>query len=222
VDKGFTVSSDGTQLTVTVPEARLIGVLTNSITVKTQNGDVTSTEKFIYNPAIVMPMSSAKPLNLTIASTQTQTEITKVQSSTFQDGLTGPKVLTEKINTVGAGTMQNISVKVNTDVGAWAITESVNIQLQLFGYDLGPNNAINKVLIQEQGFTKTGLVSNNRQSFYISFTDIDDLIKNSGKFTAEEIKKTKEILGRVFLTTIPDDKNKQQINSTYNFKIFMV
>ena len=222
VDKGFTVSSDGTQLTVTVPEARLIGVLINSITVKTQNGDVTSTEKFIYNPAIKMPISPARPLNLTMASTQTQIKDTEKQSSTFYDGLTGPKVLTEKIVTLPTGTMQNISVKVNTDVGIWSITDSVNIQLQLFGYDVGPNNSINKVLIKEQGFTETGLVSTNRQSFFIDATDIDDLIKNSGKFTADEIKKTKEILGRVSLTTIPADKNKQQINSTYNFKILMV
>jgi hypothetical protein len=227
IDKGIIKSKDGTQVTVTVPKSRLNGIQDNPISLLYRVGNeddavITSTNKFTYNPAQTIAISSAAPLDTANVSQQTQTEIVKVQSSTFQDGLTGPKVLTEKINTVGAGTMQNISVKVNTDVGTWAITESVNIQLQLFGYDVGPNNSINKVLIQEQGFTETGFVSTNKQSFYISFTDIDDLVKNSGEFTDEEIKKTKEILGRVFLTTIPADKNKQQINSTYNFKILIV
>jgi hypothetical protein len=110
---------------------------------------------------------------------------------------------------------------VNTDnqVGTWTINESVNIQLQLFGYEIGANNSIKKVLIGEDGFTGTGYVLNNGQLFSISSVEIDDIIKNSGEFTKEQIQKTKEILGGVFLTTIPTDKNKKQINTSYKFKI---
>ena len=73
--------------------------------------------------------------------------------------------------------------------------------------------------MKESGFIGTGYVSTNRQSFFIDSSDIADLIEKSGKFTDEEIKNTKEILGSVFLTTIPTDKNKKQINSVYKFKI---
>ena len=117
--------------------------------------------------------------------------------------------------------MVNIKANVNTDngVGTWTINESVNIQLQLFGYEIGANNSIKKVLIKDAGFTETGYVLNKGQLFSITSLDIDDIIENSGEFTKEEIQQTKEILGGVFLTTIPTDKNKKQINTSYKFKI---
>ena len=224
VVKGIIISSDGTQITVTVPKSPLEGVQANVISIKTQYGGadmlVTSSDKFTYNPASTNTYSSAASLTTISASELRQKDIAKIQSSTFQDGQTGPKVLLEKIKTLPTGTMENISVKVNSNVdGIWDITESVNIQLQLFNYELGANNSINKIMMKESGFIGTGYVSTNRQSFFITSDDITNLIETSGNFTTEEIKKTKEILGSVFLTTIPTDKNKKQINSVYKFKI---
>ena len=221
VTKDIIKSSDGTQLTVTVPLSQFLDIQSNTILVKTQNGDVTSTNKFTYNPASTGTYAPAVPKIDTNVSIQTQTKDAEKASSTFYDGQTGPKVLLETITTLPTGTMVNIKANVNTDngVGTWTINESVNIQLQLFGYEIGANNSIKKVLIKDAGFTETGYVLNKGQLFSITSLDIDDIIENSGEFTKEEIQQTKEILGGVFLTTIPTDKNKKQINTSYKFKI---
>ena len=221
VIKDIIKSSDGTQLTVTVPLSQFLNIQSNTILVKTQNGDVTSTNKFTYNPASTGTYAPAVPKSDTNVSTQTQTDNAKTESSTFQDGQTGPKVLLETITTLPTGTMQKILANVNTDngVGTWTINESVNIQLQLFSYEIGANNSIKKVLIKEVGFIELGYVLNKGQLFSITSLDIENIIKNSGKFTTEEIQQTKEIRGGVFLITIPTDKNKKQINTSYKFKI---
>ena len=218
---GITKNSVGTQVTVIVPRTELTGVQSNVITVKTQNGDITSTNKFTYNPASTNTYAPVVPLTNKNVSTQTQTKDAEIASSTFQDGQTGPKVLLETITTLPTGTMQKILANVNTDngVGTWTINESVNIQLQLFSYEIGANNSIKKVLIKEVGFIELGYVLNKGQLFSITSLDIENIIKNSGKFTTEEIQQTKEIRGGVFLITIPTDKNKKQINTSYKFKI---
>jgi hypothetical protein len=218
---GITKNSIGTQVTVIVPRTELTAVQSNVITVKTQNGDITSTNKFTYNPASTNTYAPVVPLTNENVSTQTQTKDAEKASSTFQDGQTGPKVLLETIITLPTGTMVNIKANVNTDnrVGTWTINESVNIQLQLFGYEIGANNSIKKVLIKEVGFIELGYVLNKGQLFSITSLDIENILKNSGEFTTEEIQQTKEILGGVFLTTIPTDKNKKQINTSYKFKI---
>jgi hypothetical protein len=178
VTKGIIKSSDGTQLTVTVPKSPLTGIQSNTILVKTQNGDITSTNKFTYNPASTGTYAPAVPKSDTNVSTQTQTDNAKTESSTFQDGQTGPKVLLETITTLPTGTMQKILANVNTDngVGTWTINESVNIQLQLFSYEIGANNSIKKVLIKEVGFIELGYVLNKGQLFSITSLDIENII----------------------------------------------
>ena len=214
---GIIKSADGTQLTVTVPQPPVPG--TDVILIKSQNGDATSTDKFVYNSATTNTNAPAAPLNTTNVSQQIQTDIAKIQSSTFQDGQTGPKVLIEKIIRTPITGFENMRINVSTDnsIGVWAINKSVNVKVQLIGLVDTGNNIIKEEVIKEIGFITTGYVSDDYQSFYITSYNIATMIDESGEVTAEESKKTKKILGGVYLTTVPSDKNKQQLNSTYKF-----
>jgi hypothetical protein len=152
-------------------------------------------------------------------SQQIQTDIAKVQSSTIQDGQTGPKILIDKIIRTPITGFENMRINVSTDngVGVWAINESVNIKVQLIGLVDTGNNTIKEEVIKEIGFITTGYVSDDYQSFYITSYNIATMIDESGEVTAEESKKTKKIYGSIFLTTVPDNQNKQQLNSVYKF-----
>jgi hypothetical protein len=92
----------------------------------------------------------------------------------------------------------------------------VNIKVQLIGFINAGNNTVKPETIKEINFiSENGFVSNN--SVYITSTQITKLIVESNDITDEEWKKTNEILGSVDLTTIPADKNKQPLWSTYKF-----
>ena len=219
VISGIIKSADGTQLTVTVPQTPVPG--TDVILIKSQNGDTTSTDKFIYNPATTNTNASANPIDTKNASTTTLTEVSKKQSSTRQDGQTGPKILLDKIVTNTdyiIPSFENLSVTVNTNptVGVWKINEKVIIKLQLIGVIDTGNNTPKDEVIKEISSVGIGYVSADFQSFYINSSDIDTIISNSG-ITSEQLKKTKKIYGSVFLTTVPANQNKQQLNSTYKF-----
>jgi len=226
VIKGIIKSSDGTQLTVTVPQSQLTGILDNFIIVKYRDNNgvdasITSNGKFTYNPAITNTNAPAAQLNTKNVSQQTDKELSDAQSATRQDGLTGPKVLIDKIIRTPITGFENMRINVSTDngVGVWAINKSVNIKVQLIELVDTGNNTIKEEVIKEIGFITTGYVSDDYQSFYITSYNIVTMIDESGEVTAEEIKKTKKILGGVYLTTIPSDKNKQQLNSVYKFTI---
>jgi len=221
VTKGIIKSSDGTQLTVTVPLSQFLDINSNTILVKTQNGDVTSTNKFTYNPAITNTNAPAAQLNTTNVSQQTQTELSKVQSVNRQDGQTGPKVLIDTIVTNSIKGFESLLVKVNTDptLGVWVINQNVNIKVELKDTVNTGNNTLKPNIIKEINFiSENGFVSNN--SVYITSSQITKLIVESNDITDEEWKQTKEILGSVNLTTVPADKNKQPLWSTYNFTMF--
>jgi len=216
VISGIIKSADGTQLTVTVPQTPVPG--TDVILIKSQNGDATSTDKFIYNPATTNTNASANPIDTKNVSTKTLTEVSKVESSTRNP--IGPKVLLDKIvtNTYlnGYGSFENMTITVNPKSGVWKINEKVIIKLQFIGIINTGNNTPKDEIIKEISSVGIGYVSADFQSFYINSSDIDTIISNSG-ITSEQLKKTKKIDGNISLITVPDNQNKQQLNSTYQF-----
>ena len=104
-------------------------------------------------------------------------------------------------------------------VGVWKINEKVIIKLQLIGVIDTSNNTTKDEVIKEISSVGIGYVSADFQSFYINSSDIDTIISNSG-ITSEQLKKTKKIYGNISLITVPANQNKQQLNSTYQFKMF--
>ena len=221
VINGIIKSSDGTKLTVTVPQSQLTGIQENLIIVKDQYGSATSTNKFTYNPASTNTYAPAAPLNTTNVSQQTETELSEIQSVNRQDGLTGPKVLIDTIVKNSIKGFESLLVKVNTDptLGVWVINQNVNIKVELKDTVNTGNNTLKPNTIKEINFiSENGFVSNN--SVYITSSQITKLIVESNYITDEEWKQTKEILGSVNLTTVPADKNKQPLWSTYNFTMF--
>jgi hypothetical protein len=223
VVKGIIKSSDGTQLTVTVPQSPLQGIQDNFIMIiyRDSNGidaSITSNGKFTYNPAITNTNAPAAQLNTKNVSQQTDKELSDAQSATRQDGLTGPKVLIDTITTNPIKGFESLSVKVNTDptLGIWVINQNVNIKVQLISFITSGNNTVKEEVIKEINFiSENGFVLNN--SVYITSTQITKLIVESNDITDEEWKKTNKILGLVDLTTIPADKNKQPLWTTYKF-----
>jgi hypothetical protein len=221
VISGIIKSADGTQLTVTVPQTPVPG--TDVILIKSQNGDATSTDKFIYNSATTKTDAPVASWNTKGVSTATLTEIAKVESSTRNP--IGPKVLLDKIVTStylnGYGSFENMTITVDTapTVGVWKINEKVIIKLQLIGVIDTSNNTTKDEVIKEISSVGIGYVSADFQSFYINSSDIDTIISNSG-ITSEQLKKTKKIYGNISLITVPANQNKQQLNSTYQFKMF--
>jgi hypothetical protein len=221
VINGIIKSSDGTKLTVTVPQSPSAGIQKNLIIVEDQYGSATSTNKFTYNSAITNTNAPAAQLNTTNVSQQTQTELSEIQSVNRQDGQTGPKVLIDTIVTNSIKGFESLLVKVNTvpTLGVWVINQNVNIKVELKDTVNTGNNTLKPNTIKEINFiSENGFVSNN--SVYITSSQITELIVESNNITDEEWKQTKEILGSVNLTTVPADKNKQPLWSTYNFKMF--
>ena len=191
--------------------------------IKSQNGDATSTNTFIYDSATTNTYNSANPIDTKNASTKTLTKISKETSSTRNP--IGPKVLLDKIVTStylnGYGSFENMTITVDTapTVGVWKINEKVIIKLQLIGVIDTSNNTTKDEVIKEISSVGIGYVSADFQSFYINSSDIDTIISNSG-ITSEQLKKTKKIYGNISLITVPANQNKQQLNSTYQFKMF--
>mgnify|MGYP000503048753 CR=1 FL=1 len=226
VVKGIIKSSDGTQLTVTVPKSQLTGIQDNFILVKYRDSNgvdvsITSSGKFTYNPAITNTNAPAAQLNTKNVSQQTKTELSEIQSVNRQDGQTGPKVLIDTIVKDSIKGFESLLVKVNTvpTLGVWVINQNVNIKVELKDTVNTGNNTLKPNTIKEINFiSENGFVSNN--SVYITSSQITELIVESNNITDEEWKQTKEILGSVNLTTVPADKNKQPLWSTYNFKMF--
>jgi len=221
VINGIIKSSDGTKLTVTVPQSPSAGIQNNLIIVEDQYGSATSTNKFTYNSAITNTNAPAAQLNTTNVSQQTKTELSEIQSVNRQDGQTGPKVLIDTIVTNSIKGFESLLVKVNTvpTLGVWVINQNVNIKVELKDTVNTGNNTLKPNTIKEINFiSENGFVSNN--SVYITSSQITELIVESNNITDEEWKQTKEILGSVNLTTVPADKNKQPLWSTYNFKMF--
>jgi len=223
VVKGIIKSSDGTQLTVTVPKSQLTGIQDNFILVKYRDSNgvdvsITSSGKFTYNPAITNTNAPAAQLNTKNVSQQTKTELSEIQSVNRQDGQTGPKVLIDTIVKDSIKGFESLLVKVNTNptLGVWIINQNVNIKVELKDTVNTGNNTLKPNTIKEINFiSENGFVSNN--SVYITSSQITKLIVESNDITDEEWKQTKEILGSVDLTTIPADKNKQPLWSTYKF-----
>ena len=160
-------------------------------------------------------------VHITYSLSYTFNAYSEIQSVNRQDGLTGPKVLIDTIVKNSIKGFESLLVKVNTDptLGVWVINQNVNIKVELKDTVNTGNNTLKPNTIKEINFiSENGFVSNN--SVYITSSQITKLIVESNYITDEEWKQTKEILGSVNLTTVPADKNKQPLWSTYNFTMF--
>ena len=213
---GITKSNDGTQVTVIIPQSPLEGILSNVIIVKTQNGDVTSTNTFTYNPKITNEKAPANPLNTENLSDTTKTEITKVQSVNRQDGQTGPIVFNEVKTKNLIGGTELLKVTINKDAGDWLIDSQPHYSFQLITFEVGPNNTLIK---KEGGVNESTLVgsyvSDDRKTFTIDSIQFLELML---KFYDEtELKPNSTITAKFELYARPIDKNKSDVSQLFSF-----
>jgi hypothetical protein len=214
---GITKSNDGTQVTVTIPKTQSQGVQSNVIIVKTQNGDITSTNKFTYDPASTTTNAPAAPLNTTNVSQQAQTEIAKVQSSTRQDGQTGPKLFIETETTNLVGGMETLTVSLSPDAGVWKLQSQPDLKIQLVTLSSGPNNTTKESKTSVHTHRLVGYVSTDFQKFFISSFDV---VKYAEKdFDNDEIKAASYITGQVQLTADSANPSNPQTYYTASFVI---
>jgi hypothetical protein len=217
VIKGITKSSDGTQLTVTVPQSQLTSVQSNTILVKTQNGDITSTDKFTYNPASTTTNAPAAPLNTTNVSQQTQTEIATSTSSTRQDGQAGPKVLLET-ETNGLKGMEKLVISINPETTGWRLNPQADLKLQLVTNKRGPNNT---QIQSKSSIKKTalpGYVTDDLQEFEIDNVNVINIALDY--FTQEELDVAAYLTGQVDVIAISLNGNNPQTYYTASFVIY--
>jgi len=217
VIKGITKSSDGTQLTVTVPQSQLTSVQSNTILVKTQNGDITSTNKFTYNPASTTTNAPAAPLNTTNVSQQTQTEIATSTSSTRQDGQAGPKVLLET-ETNGLKGMEKLVISINPETTGWRLNPQADLKLQLVTNKRGPNNT---QIQSKSSIKKTalpGYVTDDLQEFEIDNVNVINIALDY--FTQEELDAAAYLTGQVDIIAISLNGNNPQTYYTASFVIY--
>jgi hypothetical protein len=217
VTKGITKSSDGTQLTVTVPQSQSTSVQSNTILVKTQNGDVTSTNKFTYDPASKTTSASAAPLNTTNVSQQTQTEIATSTSSTRQDGQAGPKVLLET-ETNGLKGMEKLVISINPETTGWRLNPQADLKLQLVTNKRGPNNT---QIQSKSSIKKTalpGYVTDDLQEFEIDNVNVINIALDY--FTQEELDAAAYLTGQVDIIAISLNGNNPQTYYTASFVIY--
>jgi hypothetical protein len=217
VTKDIIKSSDGTQLTVTVPKSQLTAIQSNTILVKTQNGDVTSTNKFTYDPASTTTNASAAPLNTTNVSQQTQTEIAKSQSSTRQDGQSGPKVLIESINN-GLKGMESLTITINPENTGWRLNPQADLKLQLVTFKAGPNNTRQQSKSDIKKTALPGYVTDNLQEFEIKNLDVINIALDY--FTEKELEASAYLSGQVDVIATSSNGNNPQTYYTASFVIY--
>jgi hypothetical protein len=217
VTKDIIKSSDGTQLTVTVPKSPLTDIQSNTILVKTQNGDVTSTNKFTYDPASKTTSASAAPLNTTNVSQQDKTKIANEASSTRQDGQTGPKVLLET-ETNGVEGMEKLVISINPEITGWRLNSQPDLKLLLVTRKRGPNNTITESRSDIKKTALPGYVTNNLQEFEIDNIDVINIALDY--FTQEELDAASYLSGQVDVIAISSNGNNPQTYYTASFVIY--
>ena len=217
VTKDIIKSSDGTQLTVTVPKSPLTDIQSNTILVKTQNGDVTSTNKFTYDPASKTTSASAAPLNTTNVSQQDKTKIANEASSTRQDGQTGPKVLLET-ETNGVEGMEKLVISINPETTGWRLNSQPDLKLLLVTRKRGPNNTITESRSDIKKTALPGYVTNNLQEFEIDNIDVINIALDY--FTQEELDAASYLSGQVDVIAISSNGNNPQTYYTASFVIY--
>ena len=215
--KDIIKSSDGTQLTVTVPKSPLTDIQSNTILVKTQNGDVTSTNKFTYDPASKTTSASAAPLNTTNVSQQDKTKIANEASSTRQDGQTGPKVLLET-ETNGVEGMEKLVISINPETTGWRLNSQPDLKLLLVTRKRGPNNTITESRSDIKKTALPGYVTNNLQEFEIDNIDVINIALDY--FTQEELDAASYLSGQVDVIAISSNGNNPQTYYTASFVIY--
>jgi|LakMenEpi03Aug12_release.lakeMendotaPanAssembly.Ray.scaffolds.fasta_scaffold33013_2 hypothetical protein len=217
VTKGITKSNDGTQLTVTVPQSQSTSVQSNTILVKTQNGDVTSTNKFTYDPASKTTSASAAPLNTTNVSQQTQTDIATSTSSTRQDGQAGPKVLLET-ETNGLKGMEKLVISINPETTGWRLNPQADLKLLLVTNKRGPNNTRIQSKSDIKKTALPGYVTDNLQEFEIDNVNVINIALDY--FTQEELDAAAYLTGQVDVIATSLNGNNPQTYYTASFVIY--
>jgi hypothetical protein len=217
VTKGITKSNDGTQLTVTVPQSQSTSVQSNTILVKTQNGDVTSTNKFTYDPASKTTSASAAPLNTTNVSQQTQTDIATSTSSTRQDGQAGPKVLLET-ETNGLKGMEKLVISINPETTGWRLNPQADLKLLLVTNKRGPNNTRIQSKSDIKKTALPGYVTDNLQEFEIDNVNVINIALDY--FTQEELDEAAYLTGQVDVIATSLNGNNPQTYYTASFVIY--
>ena len=222
IDKGIIKSSDGTKVTVTVPKSPLTGIQSNVISIKYRVGSqgdavITSTNKFTYDPASTTTNASAAPLNTTNVSQQTQTEIAKSQSSTRQDGQSGPKVLIESINN-GLKGMESLTITINPENTGWRLNPQADLKLQLVTRKPGPNNTRIQSKSDIKKTALPGYVTDNLQEFEINNLDVINIALDY--FTEKELEASAYLSGQIDVIATSSNGNNPQTYYTTSFVIY--
>ena len=215
---GIIKSNNGTQLTVTVPQSPFEGIQTNVIIVKTQNGDVTSTNKFTYNPAITNTYAPAASLNTTDVSQDVNVVQSNKASVDTQPQQTGPIPLIatyKKDNLLGGD--EELTVTINPNAGEWdIIPDFTEWSWQAVKIVITNNQKTEKRVGSQINSKKlTGNVSGNKQEFIVTKDYIVNLVNNN--LDEEEWKQVSSISSTIRLAVKPKIYPPPESYQSFNF-----